>query len=76
MTITSEKTITPRGLITPRMFTRFTGRIADASLDNHTAERILEQTLAFLAACACNPGARLAPSRDVDKGWHDSPKRA
>jgi hypothetical protein len=71
MTITPEKTITPRDLITPRMFTRLTGRImADSSLDRHTAERILEQTLAFLAACARNPGARLAPSRDVDKGWH------
>jgi len=28
------------------------------------------QALAFLAACAANPGAGLAPSPEVDKGWH------
>jgi hypothetical protein len=44
--------------------------MADSSLDHPTAERIMEQALAFLAACARNPGTRLAPSQEVDKGWH------
>jgi hypothetical protein len=38
--------------------------------DRPTAERITEQALAFLTACAVNPGADLAPSSQVDKGWH------
>jgi hypothetical protein len=61
----------PLDLISPRMFTRLTYRItADDGVDFRTAERIVEQTLAFLVACAHNPGAGLAPSADVDKGWH------
>jgi hypothetical protein len=71
MTITPEQATTSRDLVTAGMFTRLTDRImADSSLDRLTAERIMEQALGFLAACARNPGARLAPSRDVDKGWH------
>lgn len=30
----------------------------------------MEQALAFLAACAARPAARLAPSELVDIGWH------
>jgi hypothetical protein len=64
MTITPEQATTSRDLITAGMFTRLTDRImADSSLDRPTAERIMEQALAFLAACARNPGARLARSR-------------
>jgi hypothetical protein len=53
------------------MLTRLTYRImADDGVDLRVAERIMEQALAFLVACARNPGAGLAPSAEVDKGWH------
>ena len=34
------------------------------------AERVMDQTLAFLGAAALNPKAGLVPSEIVDKGWH------
>jgi len=61
----------PRDLISPRMFNRLVARVmADNGDDRPTAERITDQALAFLAACAANPGAGLAPSPQVDTGWH------
>jgi hypothetical protein len=44
--------------------------MADHGLDQAAAERIMDQALAFLKACALNPGAGLAPSAEIDKGWH------
>jgi hypothetical protein len=72
MTTAPENTVTTlRDLISPRMFTRLTRRItADHSTDPDMAERIMDQALAFLQACVLNPGAGLAPSDEVDKGWH------
>jgi hypothetical protein len=53
------------------MFDRLVARVmTDNDDDQPTAARITEQALAFLVACAANPGAGLAPSPDVDKGWH------
>lgn len=61
----------PRDLVSPRMFDRLVARVmADNDDDQPTATRITEQALAFLAACAADPGAGLAPSPEVDKGWH------
>ena len=61
----------PRDLISPRMFDRLVARVmTDNGDDQPTAARITEQALAFLVACAANPGAGLAPSPEVDKGWH------
>jgi hypothetical protein len=63
--------IAPRDLISPRMHARLTRRIiADHGMDPAMAERIMGQALAFLQACAVNPGGGLAPSDQVDKGWH------
>lgn len=59
----------PRSLITPGLFSRLTERVA-RDHDIETAERIMSQTLAFLATCARNPGAGLAPCATVDIGWH------
>ncbi|MBA9002957.1 hypothetical protein [Thermomonospora cellulosilytica] len=42
----------------------------DEGHDRDMAERIIDQTLAFLAACTQNPGAKLAPSNIVDPGRH------
>ena len=62
---------TPRDLISPRMFSQLVARVmADNGDDQPTAARITEQAVAFLVACAANPRAGLAPSPDVDKGWH------
>lgn len=72
MTATLERTVTnPRDLITPALFNRLVARIVkDEQLDQALAERIMTQALAFLKACALNPGAGLSPSRMVDIGWH------
>jgi hypothetical protein len=61
----------PRELVSSRMFVLLTHRVmADHGTDQAAAERIVDQALAFLLACALNPGAGLAPSAEVDKGWH------
>lgn len=60
-----------RSLLTPDLFDRLVHRIvADDRLDRHLAERVLDQALAFLAACARNTSAPLTPSDMVDIGWH------
>ncbi|MEU5867310.1 hypothetical protein ABZ815_39485 [Nonomuraea sp. NPDC047529] len=58
-------------LVTPQLFDRLTARIrADHPEHAHQAENIMVEALAFLAACAANPGAGLGPSELVDIGWH------
>jgi hypothetical protein len=42
----------------------------DEGHDRDHSERVIEQTLVFLEACAENPGANLGPSTAVDAGWH------
>lgn len=61
---------TGRELIDPALFERLCRRIVlDYGRDEHTAARIMDQALAFLAACA-NAPRPLAPSAEVDLGWH------
>ncbi|MBC6470960.1 hypothetical protein HKK74_36540 [Actinomadura alba] len=61
----------PRDLISTALFGRLVRRIvADEEIDRAMAERIMSQALAFLKACADNPGAGLSPSPTVDIGWH------
>jgi hypothetical protein len=60
-----------RDLVTPKLFARLTARLeADHPEVADNAGRIVDQTLAFLAACGANPEAELRPSRPVDLGWH------
>ncbi|MGC7102740.1 glycine-rich domain-containing protein [Amycolatopsis lurida] len=62
---------TGRKLVSCELFDRLASRIvADERLPPGLAERIVDQALAFLAACARNTGAPLAPSELVDLGWH------
>lgn len=62
---------TARSLISEELFDRLTHRIVkDDGLDLLLAERIVTDTLGFLAACGANPGAPLGPSEQVDIGWH------
>ena len=72
MTTAPGTTITaPRELVSTCMFARLTSRVmADHGMDQSAAEHVMDQALAFLAACALNPAAGLAPSAEVDKGWH------
>ncbi|MEV0701671.1 hypothetical protein AB0I53_27675 [Saccharopolyspora sp. NPDC050389] len=60
-----------RTLVEPELFDRLCRRITiDEGLDREFADRIMDQALAFLGACAEFPGNRLAPSKPVDIGWH------
>ncbi|MBN6038708.1 hypothetical protein [Amycolatopsis sp. 195334CR] len=62
---------TGRVLVPATLFDRLASRIvAEEQLSRDLAERIVEQALAFLAACARNTGAPLGPSELVDIGWH------
>ncbi|MER6581831.1 hypothetical protein [Nonomuraea sp. NPDC001023] len=73
MTITIERPTLadPAMLVTPQLFDRLTARIrADYPEHADQADDIMTQALAFLAACAANPGAGLGPSELVDIGWH------
>ena len=73
MTTAPGTTITaPRELVSAPMFARLTRRVmADHGIDQTAAEQqITDQALAFLQTCALDPAAGLAPSAEVDKGWH------
>lgn len=74
MTITeieAPPVATGRSLVEPELFDRLTARIvADHDeIDHATAERIMDQALAFLGACAAST-APLSPAKLVDIGWH------
>ena len=71
MTITTGTHRTGRSLVSDDLFHRLTDRIVQAErFERNLAERIMDQALAFLLACATNVGAPLAPSELVDIGWH------
>lgn len=60
-----------RSLIPTALFDRLSQRIADEhDMDRALAERIMDQVLAFLAACAVNITRPIGPSNMVDIGWH------
>lgn len=60
-----------RSLVSEALFERLVARIVTEELvEQPMAERIMDQALAFLKACADNPGVTLSPSRSVDIGWH------
>lgn len=69
-------TVTPgavsaRSLVTEGLFERLTQHIVhERGADRRFAERVVDQALAFLAACARNRGQSLVPSPAVDIGWH------
>lgn len=71
MTSVTMEPATGRSLIQPELFDRLVTRIVkDEHIEPHYAERIMDQALAFLKACADNPGLPLRPSKAVDIGWH------
>ncbi|QVQ54174.1 hypothetical protein J4H86_11030 [Spiractinospora alimapuensis] len=61
----------PRDLITEELYDRLVRRIVkEENVAPEYAGRVMDQALAFLAACGENPGLGLSPSRSVDVGWH------
>jgi hypothetical protein len=70
MTAVAERTV-GSSLIAPDLFDRLVHRIAkDGNLPTELTERIMDQALAFLGACARDHHEPLAPSELVDIGWH------
>ncbi|GAA4415388.1 glycine-rich domain-containing protein [Actinokineospora soli] len=62
---------TGRALVSDELFDKLVRRIvADEAVEHGVAERIMDQALAFLSACAANTGRPLSPSDAVDIGWH------
>lgn len=71
MTVTTDTAANPRDLISPGLYTRLSKQVMeDMRVDLVRAERVMSQTLAFLKACADNPGSNLSPTKAVDPGWH------
>lgn len=69
--MTTAIATTGRSLIDPDTFDRLAARVVkDHGLPLDLAERIVDQTGAFLKACADNPHTPLSPSMAVDLGWH------
>ncbi|MBW1598255.1 hypothetical protein HPT28_14670 [Streptomyces sp. JJ38] len=65
-------TTAARDLLTEQEFTSVRSTVLDGNPDmsEAMAERIVDEALKFVVACAKNPGIGLAPSRVVDEGWH------
>lgn len=62
--------LTGKGLVPEALFARLADRIAKENAWSYEyAARIMDQALAFLAACA-RSAQPLAPSSLVDIGWH------
>ncbi|TJZ55627.1 hypothetical protein FCH28_09825 [Streptomyces piniterrae] len=59
-------------LLTDEQFEAVRTTIADNNPEMHglVAAAVLNEALAFVAACALFPEVRLVPSRTVDEGWH------
>lgn len=61
-----------RDLISPATYLSVVGTVQDANpgMAGGMAQRITDEGLKFVVACAKTPNAALAPSRVVDDGWH------
>lgn len=71
MTTALRERIHGRSLVSETLFNRLVGQIVEDDPTNRDqAERIMDQALAFLRACAECPDRPLRPSRAVDIGWH------
>jgi hypothetical protein len=71
MNVLTARTVDGRTLVSDQMFARLTARIAadHPELAPDLPTRIMDQALAFLAACAVSTEP-LGPSDLVDIGWH------
>jgi hypothetical protein len=63
--------LTNKHLIDTQLWDRLVGRIVkDENMEPSLAERILDQSLAFLALSATDKNGGYSPSPLVDIGWH------
>ncbi|MGC4749018.1 glycine-rich domain-containing protein [Micromonospora sp. DT201] len=71
MLLTTSQTSTGRALVSDELFARLSARIAHdhPELAPDLPPRIVDQALAFLAACAVT-AQPIGPSALVDIGWH------
>jgi hypothetical protein len=70
MTATLQR-ICGRSLVSKELFDRLIRHIiADEDVEERLAERMVDQALAFLYACAKTTDTPLRPSKTVDVGWH------
>lgn len=71
MTAALSERATGRSLISPELYQCLVRRIVlNQATSEDLAERIMDQALAFLGACAREHAEPLAPSEPVDIGWH------
>lgn len=61
---------TPTSAISADLRRRLTAKITEDGIAPPLAERILDQTVAFLRLVADSPGQGFSPSPLVDIGWH------
>ena len=69
----SSASLAHKGLISETLWIRLTDRIRKdegLSAESFLAERIVDQTLAYLKLAATVPNGSFAPSALVDLGWH------
>jgi hypothetical protein len=68
----STTLINVRGLLTEEQMGDVVATVQgnNPGMEASTADAIVINALAFIAAAAANPTARIAPSRTVDEGWH------
>lgn len=70
-----ETTVTSTLKSAPKISTELRHRLrlqlaAEHSISITDADRIVTDTISFLAVCAANPEEQFRPSRQVDLGWH------
>lgn len=73
MCLAALKRTAGRTLVDPEFFDRLARRVATEhdGVSREFAERIADQTLAFVGAAAVNDGPPLRPGRLVNLGWHE-----
>ncbi|MEU4804366.1 hypothetical protein [Actinosynnema sp. NPDC023587] len=72
MSVTTERAVAARTLVSGELFRRLVVRVAaEERAGLEWAERVVDQAIAFVAACGTlPPDARMSPSPAVDIGWH------
>ncbi len=67
----TSRQLAHKHLLNDVLWGRLTRRIVrEKNMELSRAERIMDQTLAFLALCAEETRGEFSPSEQVDIGWH------
>lgn len=69
--LSTQESLVYREMISPSLWQRLTDRIEkEEGADSESSQKIMNESLGFLVACAENSGVALSPSEKVDVGWH------